>query len=57
MKKIIVLCFSTGEVFVRDFPEELKDSEDWFETDYNNVGLRPKDCQWMVVDELKINIA
>lgn len=57
MKKIIILCFSTGEVFVRDFPEELKDSEDWFETKHNNVDLRPKDCQWMVVDELKINIA
>lgn len=57
MEKIIILCFSTGEVFVRNYPEGLENSEEWFGTEYNDVGLKEKDCQWMVSKELKINIA
>jgi hypothetical protein len=57
MKKILVLCFATSEVFVRSFPPNLETTEDWFDTYYNDTKLREKDCHYMVVDELKMNIA
>ena len=57
MEKIIILCFSTGEVFVRNYPEGLENSEEWFGTEHNDVGLKEQDCQWMISKELKINIA
>ena len=56
MEKIILLDFCTAEVVIRDYPEGLEDSSDWFETEFNDVELREKDCQYMVVRELKINI-
>jgi hypothetical protein len=55
MKKIVILNFSSAEVIIRNFPEELHDSEEWFDSKYNDEDMRAADCQWMVVDELVIN--
>lgn len=56
MKKIIILDFETAEVIVRDYPNKLEDSEDWFNCKYNDLKLRASNSQWMVVDELVIKI-
>lgn len=55
MKRIVILNFSSQEVIIRNYPEGLDDSEDWFDTKYNDLDMRAADCQWMVVDELIIN--
>lgn len=55
MKRIVILNFSSQEVIIRNYPEGLEDSEDWFDTKYNDLDMRAADCQWMVVDELIIN--
>jgi hypothetical protein len=55
MKRIVILNFSSGEVLIRHFPDELENSEDWFDSKYNDEDIRAADCQWMVVDELIIN--
>jgi hypothetical protein len=55
MKRIIILNFSSEEVLIRHFPDELENSEDWFDSKYNDEDIRAADCQWMVVDELIIN--
>lgn len=55
MKKIVILNFSSQEVIIRNFPDEIENSEEWFDSKYNNEDMRAADCQWMVVDELIIN--
>lgn len=55
MKRIVILNFSSGEVLIRSFPDEIENSEEWFDSKYNDEDLRAADCQWMVVDELIIN--
>ncbi len=55
MKRIVILNFASGEVFIRNYPDDLENSEDWFDSKYNDVDMRAADCQWMVVDELIIN--
>ena len=55
MKKIVILNFSSGEVIIRNFPDKIENSEEWFDTKYNDEDMRAADCQWMVVNELIIN--
>ena len=50
MEKIIILDFSTGEVFILNYSGD--DAEDWLK--YN--GFNPDNCQWMIVDTLKLTI-
>jgi hypothetical protein len=56
--KIIILNFNTSEVSVFPYDEGRYDNaEDFFKSEYcKELGIREKDCQYMVVDELKINI-
>jgi hypothetical protein len=54
MKRIVILNFSSAEVIIRNFPDEIENSEEWFDSKYNDEDLRPADCQWRVVDELVI---
>lgn len=56
--KIIILDFSRGEVFVFPYNENIYDNaEDFFESDYcKDKGIRETDCQYMVVDELRLQI-
>lgn len=55
MKRIVILNFSSGEVLIRNYPDDLNDSSEWFISKYNDEDIREADCQYMVVDELIIN--
>lgn len=55
LKKIIILDFKTQEVLVYEYDENVwKDCVEFLESD--EIGLNSNDCQWMVVDKLKIEI-
>jgi len=55
MRKIVILNFASGEVIIRNYPNDLEDSQDWFDSDYNDLDIRASDCEWMVVENLIIN--
>ncbi len=55
MKKLIVLDFREGEVYVYTYDVNIWESPEDF-TDEDGIHVIHSDCQWMVVDELKINI-
>ena len=50
MEKIIILDFSTGEVFILNYSGD--NAEDWLKDN----GFNPDNCQWMIVDTLKLTI-
>jgi len=56
--KIIILNFATAEVFIFPYDENIyNDSGDFFDSPYcEELGLRETDCQYMVVDNLKLQI-
>jgi hypothetical protein len=56
--KIIILNFATAEVFIFPYDENIYDNcEDFFDSPYcEELGLRESDCQYMVVDNLKLQI-
>jgi hypothetical protein len=55
MKKIIILDFRTVEVHIFSYNEHLwEDCIDFIESE--EINLNSNDCQWMVVDNLKIEI-
>lgn len=56
--KIIILDFSTAEVFVFPFDENMyDDSGDFFDSEYCvEKGIRKTNCEYMVLDDLKIQI-
>lgn len=55
MKKIIILDFSTAEVHVYPYDESIwEDCIEFIESE--EIGLNSNNCQWMVVDELNIQI-
>jgi hypothetical protein len=58
MKKIIILDFSTAEVFIFPYDENIYDNaEDFFESAYcEEKGIRETNCQYMVTDDLKLQI-
>jgi len=54
-KKIIILDFKTQNVLVYDYDENIwEDCIDFIESE--EINLNSNDCQWMVVDELNIEI-
>ena len=55
MRKIVILNYNSGEVIIRNFPEDLENGEDWFDSKYNDEDLREGDCNYMVVKDLIIN--
>jgi hypothetical protein len=55
MNKIVVLNYETGEVFVRNIPEDMEE-EDWWDSNFNDVGLKESNCHYMVVAQIKIDI-
>jgi hypothetical protein len=55
MQRIVILDYDSGQVIIRNFPEDLEDGLDWFDSEYNDEYLREGDCDYMVVDELIIN--
>jgi len=56
--KIIILEFSTTEVFVFPYDENIYDNaEDFFDSAYcTEKGIRETNCQYMVLDNLNIQI-
>lgn len=55
MKKIIILDFRTQNVLVYDYDENVwEDCIDFLTSE--EINLQPNDCQWMVVDNLNIQI-
>lgn len=55
MKKLIVLDFGTAEVHIYQYDDTIwKDAEDFTDDDGNLV--LDSNCQWMIVDELKLQI-
>lgn len=56
--KITILDFSTGEVFIFPYDENIyDDAQDFFEGAYaEEYGLREGDCQYMVSESLALKI-
>jgi hypothetical protein len=55
MGKIVILNFASGEVIIRNYPNDLENPIDWFNSQYNDLDIRASDCEYMVVDNLIIN--
>ena len=58
-KKIIILDFSTAEVHVFPYDENVWSDEEDFIVDENeggSVAMSASNCQWMIVDDLNIQI-
>jgi len=59
MKKIIILDFSTAEVHVFPYDENVWDDGEDFIVDENengSIALSLSNCQYMILDELNIQI-
>jgi len=60
IKKIIILDFETGEIYTssynsKAFKDEIEDFLSEFNAEFG-LNLRATNCQWMIVNKLKINI-
>jgi len=55
MQRIVILNYNSGEVIIRNFPEDIENTEEWFDSKYNDEDLREGDCNYMVVKDLIIN--
>ncbi len=59
MKKIIILDFESGEVHVFNYDSNIfEDFSDFVIVinEEHDLNLREKNCQWMIVDDLNIQI-
>jgi hypothetical protein len=59
MKKIIILDFSTAEVHVFPYDDNVwSDGEDFItdENENGSIALSLSNCQFMIVDDLNIQI-
>lgn len=56
--KITILDFSTGEVFIFPYDENIyEDAQDFFEGAYaEQYGLQESNCQYMVSEQLALQI-
>jgi|LakMenEpi03Aug12_release.lakeMendotaPanAssembly.Ray.scaffolds.fasta_scaffold5872710_1 hypothetical protein len=55
--KIIVLDFQTGTVDVFNYSPDFGDAEEYmYELEKEGSISKVSDCQWMVVDDLKLQI-
>lgn len=53
--KIVILDFSTQEIHIYDYDlNKWEDCIDFIES--KEIGLNSNNCQWMVVDKLKLEI-
>ena len=55
IKKIIILCSSTEEVLVYEYDENVWENVEQFLT-CDEIDLDINNCQWMVVNDLNIQI-
>lgn len=58
MKKIAILDFSTGIVYVRHVPEDIeeKEGDDILEFFAKDLSIRANDCNYMVSEDLSVDI-
>lgn len=61
IKKIIILDFSTAEVHVFTFDENIYSNDeivDFFDAmnEEGDYGFKESQCQWMITNELKLEI-
>ena len=55
--KIIVLDFQTGTVEIFNYSPDFGDAEEYiYELEQEGSISKVSDCQWMVVDDLKLQI-
>ncbi len=56
--KITILDFSTGEVFIFPYDENIyEDAQDFFDSPYaEEFGLQESNCQYMVSETLTLQI-
>lgn len=55
--KIVVLDFQTAEVLIFNYSPNFGDAEEYmYELEKDESISKVSDCQWMVVDELKLQI-
>ncbi len=60
-KKIIILDFNNAKVHIFNYTNDVRDNieiEDFFNylADHKGIQLREQDCQWMITDDLNIQI-
>jgi hypothetical protein len=53
-KKLVVLDYITNEIYVYDYDENIWECPEDYEID--GVFVIHNNCNWLVVNELKINI-
>lgn len=59
MKKIIILDFSTAEVHIFPYDDNVySDGEEFIQrmNDIDELICKVQDCQWMITDDLNIQI-
>jgi len=55
--KIIILDFATAEVLIFNYSPDFGDAEEYmYELEKDGSISKVSDCQWMAVDELKLQI-
>jgi len=55
--KIIVLDFQTEEVLIFNYSPDFGDAEEYmYQLEQDGSISKVSDCQWMVVNELKLQI-
>jgi|GEM_PF-3916183 hypothetical protein len=57
--KIVILDFTGAQVFVANYPSGIEDTETFIEEldDKHKLGIRPSNCQWLIVPEdIPLNI-
>lgn len=56
--KITILDFSTGEVFIFPYDENIyEDAQDFFDSEYcTERGITQSNCEYMVSDTLTLQI-
>ena len=55
IKKIIILDYSTGEVIIKDYDENIWDCAEDMTDEAGNLILH-SDCYYMIVDKLNLKI-
>lgn len=59
MNKIIILDFESAETYITDYDNNKYEDFGDFIEDFNeefDLELRETNCQWMIVDKLKLSI-
>jgi len=56
MQKIIILDFSTAKVHIFNFDKNVFDDGESFLEAHPEYGFKESQCQWMISDEINLEI-